>query len=296
MLAASILTARKRYQWGVSIQAGLHGSVLLLYFVQISFFLHEKVLLSTVLPISSVMVILAIVHLWYDRIIMVRRAELEKQTTKDRIARDLHDDIASTLSSARIYVDALRRAPKEIQQSNPELLQKIGDLLTEASDALTDIVWTVTHRQDTLGDMLARLRIQISDTCKPCSLTCSFDIEVEAKELELSDTVTRNLYLIFKEGIRNVVKHAKASSVSFRATVNEGILKMVLTDDGVGFPRKDRSGADLKESQETHQFLNPLHGHGLLNMKSRADDIGAILNIESLSGKGTTISVSRKMT
>ena len=76
MLTASILTARKRYQWGVSIQTGLHGSVLLVYFVQISFFLHEKVLLSTVLPISSVMVILAIVHLWYDRIIMVRRAEL----------------------------------------------------------------------------------------------------------------------------------------------------------------------------------------------------------------------------
>lgn len=296
IVTASAFAARKRYQWKAVMQCGFHGSVLLLYWIQIALFLHEKILLSTILPISSVIIVLAIVHLLFDRVIMVRIAQQEKQATRDGIARDLHDDIASTLSSALIYVDVLRRSSPKVPRRRQELLEKIAELLTESSNALTDIVWAMAHRDNSLWDLLRRLRVQIADACEVHSMTCNLGIAVADSGIELPDRIQRNLYLIFKEGIANIIKHAKASSVSFAARMNHGFLEMQLKDNGSGFLIEEQISNSTMNPQENAEPPSALHGHGLQNMMSRAHEIGATLKIESEKGKGTTLSLSIKMT
>ena len=82
----------------------------------------------------------------------------------------------------------------------------------------------------------------------------------------------KNLYLIFKEATNNLVKYAGASQARFRIEGNEGRLVMQIADNGKGFD-SDRETA----------------GNGLKNMKKRAQEIGAILKIDSIPGSGTTI-------
>jgi signal transduction histidine kinase len=82
----------------------------------------------------------------------------------------------------------------------------------------------------------------------------------------------RNLYLIFKEATNNMVKYSEASKAMFSIKEEQGKLIMMIQDDGNGFD----------SNKETE-------GNGLKNMKKRARDIGAIIRIDSMPGRGTTI-------
>ncbi|HTY35678.1 MAG TPA: FG-GAP-like repeat-containing protein [Bacteroidota bacterium] len=295
LLAASLLFAYRRYSWGRMRQFVVHGSVLVAYWGEIVIFLHEPIFLSTVLPLLTVLVILSVLHLWYDRIIMVRRSRLDRETTRARIARDLHDDIASTLSSALIYLDSLRRTVKINPRVRRERLDKISDLLTESADGLGDIVWTMSRKHHSLGDLLLRIRAHLTDTCKAHSLQYTVETDVAEKTIVLADGVLRNVHLIFKEALNNVVKHSRASAVQFTAAFVQGTLELELRDDGQGIPiagLSDQSEPPLLTGRDS---ANLLHGHGLKNMKTRAEEIGARLRIKSRKGAGTAVMLSLKL-
>lgn len=168
------------------------------------------------------------------------------------------------------------------------LIEKVSRLLLESSEAITDIVWTVTPHHDTLGDLLARLRIHISDTCNVHHYDHEVTIGSVDKDRIVPDTVRRNIYLVFKEAMTNIVKHAKATSVRFLVTTSEGWLEMSLTDNGYGIVMQQSHASDAERDFR--------HGHGLRNMRRRAEEIGAELVIDSREGRGTKITLRKKMT
>lgn len=288
LVLLSSLVGRKRYHWGRTLQWGIHGGVLLLYSVNVYIFFYERFIFSTLLPLSSVPIVLIIVHLVYERVVMKRIAELERKAVRDRIAQDLHDDIASTLSSAFMYNEALRHSAKTSSQKEKMLMEKVSRLLLESSEAMTDIVWTVTPHRDTLGDLLARLRIYISDTCDIHHYDHEVTIESIDKDRIVPDTARRNIYLIFKEAMTNIVKHAKATSVRFSVSTSDEWLEISLTDNGCGLATQQSGMSDAERDFR--------HGHGLRNMRRRAEEIGAELVIDSQPGRGTRITLRTKMT
>lgn len=86
LVLLSSLVGRKRYHWRRKLQWGIHGGVLLLYSVNVYIFFYERFIFSTLLPLSSVLIVLIIVHLVYERVVMKRIAELERKAVRDRIA------------------------------------------------------------------------------------------------------------------------------------------------------------------------------------------------------------------
>jgi signal transduction histidine kinase len=263
----------------------LHLIVIVLYIVQRGLWFYESFFLAAVLPLLSSFVLLAITHLVYERYVLVRLAAKERQATRDRIARDLHDDIASTLGSAGIYLDLLKRTSLRASKQQKELISKAQLLLASASDAMTDIVWTVATRHDSLGDLLARIRILLADACAPVSLKYDIRIGNIDEKMLLTDIVRRNLFLIFKEASTNSIRHSGATQLLFTAEGKNAALIFSLQDYGRGFL--------YKEDRTTSK--NALHGNGLVNMHKRAEEIGAHLQIESYPGKGTVITVRLKI-
>lgn len=209
----------------------------------------------------------------------------EREHTRDSIARDLHDDVASTLGSIGLYIEALRRQLRNAAPDVQTVMEKINNLALAAEEAMSDIVWSVSPRHDTLPDLLTRMRDIGMELCSTHGIDGNFHLPKEVEPIRLSDEVRKNLYLIFKEGITNAVKHAQAKSITVNATMNSGVFQMSIADDGHGF-------ADAQESTSSP----PARGHGLRNMKKRAEEISAEFSLQSTPGKGTVISLSFKMT
>jgi len=213
----------------------------------------------------------------------------ERDRTRDRIASDLHDDVASTLGSIALYAESLNRGLRDTSEPTRELMQRIAALLIEAQDAVGDIVWSVTPRHDTLQDLLWRMKDHASDLCSANGIAFSIDMPRHMGVIPLPERLRKSVYLIFKEALNNIIKHAQATSVSMRVEIVNSMFEMMIQDDGVGFISDE---ATRTSGTEDH----PILGHGLRNMATRAEEMGGSLSIISTPGNGTTLRLSVSMT
>ncbi len=199
-------------------------------------------------------------------------AELEQQhrleALRQRIARDLHDDIGSTLSEINIYSSVVER---QSGHSNP-LLQKITTSSGKLLDAMGDIVWSINHSSQSIEELFARMREHALTVLEAQQMSVHFQVNESVPESAIPAYSRKDFYLIFKEAIHNISKHSKAQSVwvQLKASVQEGI-QLQVRDDGVGF--------DFVQAK----------GNGLLNMTARAAAIGADLKVESTPDVGTRL-------
>ncbi len=214
---------------------------------------------------------------------------IQIERTRDRIARDLHDDVASTLGSVALYTESLRRTLRNKTKGTEELLGKISSLSLEAVESMGDIVWSVSPQHDTLNEILIHIQDIASRICTANGIEFEINIARSQDEIPVDVESRKNIYLIFKESMNNIVKHAHASRVSVAAGVSGGIFEMTIRDDGEGFTTEtDRTNTSAAERHP--------RGHGIRNITKRAEEIHARLSIMSNPGSGTTIHLSMKMT
>jgi len=282
LFVISFFYGKRKYKWTWKLVSAYYVFISVLFFSQIYIFYYEAFFLSTVLPLTSAIISLSTVHLIYERVVLVKKTKVERQATRDSIARDLHDDLASTLSSSVIYTEALRKSQAQ-NEENKILLNKINSLLTEASESVTDIVWTVSPQHDTLDGLLLRLRSLITDNCRSKGIELISKDNLDDREIIIPDDIRRNIFLIFKEALNNIIKHSKATEVKFIFTYNSNCLEILLEDNGTGFKYTSLNGN------------NSAQGHGLRNMLNRAKEIKCDLSINTEPGKGTIIALKKKM-
>jgi ligand-binding sensor domain-containing protein/signal transduction histidine kinase len=205
----------------------------------------------------------------------------ERQRTRDKIARDLHDDLASTVGSAGLFVETAKRTLKDNVDQSREYLEKTSAILNEAEEAMSDIVWSVSPKHDTLQSLSTRVRLVTNDLCRANGI--GSEVEVKGTiDVPLSDEVRRGMYLIFKEALNNCLKHSNASKVEVCIGSENGRLILRVKDNGSGF------------SMETPQ--EQLGGNGIHNIRKRAEEIGAEISVISSPGAGTTVDVGVQMT
>ncbi len=204
---------------------------------------------------------------------MRSRSELAIEKLKTKLAADLHDNIGSGLTEISILSEL---ANKEIEistnQSVQGKLKNISEVARQLIDSMSDIVWVVNPKRDSLNDLLVRLKDSYSD------ILSSYGISFKIINLDKLDNVSlpmdyrQNLYLIFKEGINNAIKHSKCKKITLEANVRENVIELTLTDNGIGLNSK-----------------NLEYGNGLKNIEARSKDIGGKLKWKSSAEGGTTI-------
>lgn len=199
----------------------------------------------------------------------------ETERLRSKLARDLHDDMGSTLSSISILSQIAQNQQDEAQQK--ELLHKISHRSQKMLDALHDIVWTNQATNDTLGEVLVHVREFAAEM---------FDAQSIAFRIETSDKLTGitfienrhyDFYLIIKEGLNNIAKYAEATQVVLTIWLDKKTNKlvMVLSDNGKGF-----------DAQAEH------NGNGIKNMKKRAANLNGIIEFFSSEMDGTHLQLS----
>ena len=195
------------------------------------------------------------------------------QKIRNKIAADLHDDIGSTLNSISVYSEVAKKDPSRRDYA----LSMIGESSRKIIDSMSDIVWTINPHNDSFDKIIFRMRSLTYNLLKAKKIECTFKSDEELSKINLSMEIRKNFYLIFKEALNNLVKYSEASRASVLVTFENRIVSFVIRDNGIGFD---------------NDSLNS--GNGISNMKKRAEEINAELNIESVPGVGTSIQLNLK--
>lgn len=199
---------------------------------------------------------------------------LKLQKIRNRIAADLHDDIGSTLNSISVYSEVAKKDPLRANHA----MSMIGESSRKIIDSLSDIVWTINPQNDSFDKLIIRMRSLAHNLLKAKKIDCVFKADETLNEMTLSMEIRRNIYLIFKEALNNLVKYSKATKASVLLSHENKTVTFVIRDNGTGF--------------DSSMGFN---GNGIGNMKRRAQEIKASLNIESTPGNGTNIELNLKI-
>lgn len=198
-----------------------------------------------------------------------QQSALEKERT--RIAQDMHDDLGVRLSEILLLSNM---ADKEVRpDEHKNLNRKISHTARELVDNLDAIVWAVNPKNDSLETFVHYLFEFAPAYLKMSNIRCLFDSPLDLPDYPLASEVRHNLFLVVKESLYNIVKHAAATEVQIHLALESGQLKLDIRDNGQGFAPKADSA----------------FGNGLLNMKDRLTRIGGQFEISSAPGKGTCI-------
>ena len=202
--------------------------------------------------------------------------ELEKYQLRNRISADLHDEIGSNLSSISL-LSAMAAGRDDIKSDVKEMLSDVNQAARHSSEAIRDIVWFINPASDKLSDLISRMRTNAKTLIPDAEV--QFKINGDDLVDRLNPELKRNVYLIGKELLNNISKHARAKKVNVRLEVSDHSMTMEITDDGVGF--------------EPHETVG---GHGLNNMAARAQRLNGEFKIISAVGKGTKSTLHVKIT
>jgi signal transduction histidine kinase len=138
-------------------------------------------------------------------------------------------------------------------------------------DRLGDMVWAINPRNDTIEQVIARMKEFAAEILEPLDIHYEFT-ETGNFNLTMDINTRKDFYLIFKEALNNAAKYSGCKRISVHLTHLPDALMLKIEDDGRGFDR-----------------TQPANGNGLSNMHQRAKNIRAKLQIESAPGKGSLI-------
>jgi len=236
------------------------------YTIKVNPYFQHTIWFKLLLVVLALMLFL--VFMFYRK---QQRKGLEK--IRNRIATDLHDDMGSTLSSIRIFSDVAKKQIEE-KSETVKLLDRISNNATALSENMQDIIWTIRSDNDTLEDLVSRMREFGLRVCDAKNIRFKIIVSQSFKASKLTLEQRRNLYLIFKESLNNAVKYAEATQIDLHLNLKSRFLKMEISDNGKGF--------DIDKVKR---------GNGLNNLEKRAKEIGGQIDIKSEPGKGTCINL-----
>ncbi|MGH7972770.1 MAG: ATP-binding protein, partial [Limisphaerales bacterium] len=207
-----------------------------------------------------------------------RKLEREQQAhlvelERARIARDFHDDIGACLSHL-LVLSELIKGDKALPAEVETYAGMIGTTARNAVRQLGTIIWAANPRNDTLDGLVQYISQYSYDFFQATPVCCHLDLPDDVPPLPLTAEVRHNLFLVVKEALNNILKHAQASEARLCLKLHNETMELRVEDNGRGFDPEGVVGNGRS---------------GLGNMRHRMQAIGAALEITSRPGAGTLI-------
>ena len=230
-----------------------------------------QLLALTLLVASLVM----LVRFWSHRRLKARLARFEQsqrlELERVRIARDLHDDLGASLTQASMMAEELSEDWSDIPDPKARSAALATRVRTIARD-LDAVVWTVSPKNDSLASLSAYLADFAEEYFRTAAPECRTHVDDNIPAAPLSPEIRHHLFMIAKELLNNVLKHARAKKVDLTMRMRGGVFELIVADDGSGF--------SLATAETSGR-------NGLANLRARAAEAGCSLEITSAPG-GTT--------
>jgi signal transduction histidine kinase/ligand-binding sensor domain-containing protein len=208
-----------------------------------------------------------------------QKEALERE--RSRIARDLHDQLGANLTRVSLLgelVETDKDEPTEVEAH----ARQISKTAAETAHALDEIVWAANPSNDTLEGLVNYLCKYAQDFLTTAGVRCRMDVPTNVAARPIAPDARHSIFLVAKEALNNVAKHAAADSVHLHVAVEPKRFVVEITDDGRG-----PAGAKTAEQRGRN---------GLRNMRRRMEDAGGSFTIEAASPKGTRIVLTAPLT
>lgn len=215
-----------------------------------------------------------------------RRQEEEKQkelhqrkeAERLRIARDMHDEIGAGLTRIVMQSRQIKgqlHDTKEHANGVADVLDKLESESRNLSHNIGEIIWALNPQNDTLDTLCAYLRNYAYEFLEEAGIETKIDFPNDVPSKPVTPEVRRNIFLIVKESLNNLVKHAHATRAEISLALLNDELSITICDNGRGMnERADKSS-----------------GNGLKNMRKRTEEIGGDFSFISSNGSGMTIRI-----
>jgi len=206
----------------------------------------------------------------------VFRNELEKEKAilheRSRISRDMHDDLGTGLSKIALLSEVLKQ--QSADEPSRISLEKISTSAKEALETISEIVWSLNPKNDTLENLTSYLRKYTVEYFEPTGINCKVKLPEKIPYIMLTGIQRRNIYLSVKEALHNIVKHSQARNARLTFVNDLKSFQINIEDDGKG----------LNVARTTSW------GNGLVNMKKRVEENGGKFELENKIG--TTVRIT----
>jgi len=211
----------------------------------------------------------------FEKLKLKEQEKIRKQT-----AEDFHDDIGNKLTRINVLSELLDKKVDGTEKEQKELIRLIRENAGLLYTGTKDILWALDPHSDNLFEILVHIKNFGIDLFQNTGIDFKMEgVLAKYQKLHLSMEFNRNLTLIFKEMLNNVLKHAKATQVLIMVIeTDHHTINILTTDDGTGF--------DLESVER---------GRGLNNIQTRCKRIKSTFQISSIKGKGTTTTISTRI-
>jgi ligand-binding sensor domain-containing protein/signal transduction histidine kinase len=211
-----------------------------------------------------------VIRSYYKRKLEKQRIMFEKQQAvafeRTRIATDMHDDLGAGLSRIKFLSESI--GIKSLHQETiTEDVDKIKQYSHDMIDKMGEIVWALNRKNDSLSDLISYTRSYAAEYLEQNNIACTITTPEEVPPLIVSGEFRRNLFLVVKEALHNIVKHAKAQHVDIEIVIGQK-LYVTLNDNGKGF--------DIQNAKRL--------GNGISNMNHRMNDVKGGFEIRNEQG------------
>ncbi|MBK9732956.1 MAG: hypothetical protein IPO83_17020 [Chitinophagaceae bacterium] len=201
----------------------------------------------------------------------------EEQTLADersRISADMHDDLGADLSNLLLMT---RMKTNDANSETPDYgdLNNLEDFATGLIGKVDEIIWALNPKNDTLKGLIDFMYGYTKKVSHLSGILAEITFPDEIPDHHISAVFRRNLFLVLKETLNNIVRHSNANCISIIAQFKDNDLELIIEDNGNGF--------NLNNYQS--------EGDGLLNMHKRIQEIGGTFSLESKIGNGTVVNI-----
>lgn len=229
----------------------------------------------TIYALILTLVLVVVIVIWRINAMTLRRKQMELearsrlQVEKERISRDLHDNVGGQLTYV-LY--ALEDLANDKSHTNAPVLEGVNASVRSVIGNLRETIWAINDSEIKCSDFADKLKLYARNMFRYTEVKLTFHEDIQA-QITLNSIVGLNMFRIAQETINNIFKHANAKEVVIEMKASSR-WEVTIRDNGKGF-------------DTTAQFSN----YGISNMKKRAQEANLALEIVSQIGNGTTIRV-----
>jgi signal transduction histidine kinase len=217
-----------------------------------------------------VIIALMLLGIFYYRNALKQKLAMAEM--REKISRNLHDDIGATISSLHIYSSLAQSSLDDKPIKAKEMLERISEQSKTLMENMNDMVWSMKANEDDAMTLNTRIINFGAELLTAKNIQCKYKIDEDAFRCFKNYDDRKNILLILKEGLNNIAKYSDATQALVSLEKEPNHLAMEIWDNGIGF-----------------EPLKTNNGNGLKNMQARAKALKGSFNLITTPGNGTRL-------
>ncbi|WPV00259.1 histidine kinase [Mucilaginibacter sp. cycad4] len=238
---------------------------------------YQQLWLQIVAVLCAIIIVFLLVQKYYQSIIGLQKKDYENalalQRERQRISSEVHDDLGASISGIKLRTELLSQ--KVADQPAFKEIDAIHEAITDIATQMRLIIWSLDAENDEVSNLAGFIHKQAVKIFEYSKISLHVNASVSETGATISGEKRRQVYLLVKEVLNNIVKHSKAQNAFLEINLYKNRLQISIRDDGRGFD------PDVRK----HETM------GIRNIYARAKRLNAELKIDTAPGKGTSISL-----